>query len=121
MRAELQVRTLFEEAWGEVSHCIDYPRRSQMPMLLQYVSLFTDTASLCESLASAGKLMHEFDGLMVQNGSRARQREKEVCALLLRKLDFLQHVSPSAARLGIRPSQIPAAVALKILRGKTPA
>jgi len=28
IRAELQVRTLTEEVWGEVSHIVEYPRRS---------------------------------------------------------------------------------------------
>jgi ppGpp synthetase/RelA/SpoT-type nucleotidyltranferase len=121
LRAELQVRTLFEEGWGEVSHEIDYPIPVQSPMLAQYVSLFTEAATLCDELASAGRLLHEIDGLSANMSASARRRRREACTELLEKMDWLQHKSPAAARLAFPPSNIPTEVALQILAGKPPA
>ncbi len=115
-KAELQVRTLFEEAWGEGSHRIDYPRPSQTPLLVQYVSMFTDAAGLCDDLASAARLVKAIDSLGAQRSAVARKKQRELCVQLLAKLDSLQQKSPAAARLAFPPSRIPPEVALRILQ-----
>lgn len=39
MYLEVQVRTLFEEGWGEIDHHILYPYKKQNPMLTEFSEL----------------------------------------------------------------------------------
>jgi putative GTP pyrophosphokinase len=54
---ELQVRTLFEEGWGEASHQTEYPYFVGTPTLERLLIPMSALAGLGDSFASAAKLM----------------------------------------------------------------
>lgn len=118
LMAELQVRSLFEEAWGEVSHRIDYPIPGETPLLVQFVSLMSDLCGVSDEIASAARSLHELEGLDARRGSRARARRSELWDLFLEKTEFLLNKSPSAARVAILPKQIPADLELQVLKAR---
>jgi ppGpp synthetase/RelA/SpoT-type nucleotidyltranferase len=116
--AELQVRTLLEEAWGEASHRIDYPIPSETPLVGQYVSLMSDLCCFSDEIASAARILKEHELLAGRPGKQARARREELWAAFQAKTDYLCNHSPSVARVAIPPRQIPTALAHKVLRGR---
>ena len=46
MYLEVQVRTLFEEGWGEIDHHILYPYKKQNPMLTEFSELLNRLAGM---------------------------------------------------------------------------
>ncbi len=49
---EVQVRTLFEEGWGEIDHHILYPYKKQDPMLTEFSELLNRLAGMGDEMAS---------------------------------------------------------------------
>lgn len=49
---EIQVRTLFEEGWGEIDHHILYPYKKQDPMLTEFSELLNRLAGMGDEMAS---------------------------------------------------------------------
>ncbi|MBE3037751.1 MAG: RelA/SpoT domain-containing protein [Chloroflexi bacterium] len=49
---ELQVRTLFEEAWSEIDHHIRYPRRSGDPHLAEFLTIFNRLAGSSDEMGT---------------------------------------------------------------------
>lgn len=50
--AELQVRTLFEEAWSEVDHRVRYPRESDNIYLADFLNLFNRIAGSADEMGT---------------------------------------------------------------------
>ncbi len=50
--AELQIRTLFEEAWSEIDHQIRYPRASDDSRLDQFLEMFNRLAGSADEMGS---------------------------------------------------------------------
>ena len=48
--AEIQVRTLFEEAWSEIDHQLSYPDRTAPPLIAQLVSIFNGLSGYADQL-----------------------------------------------------------------------
>lgn len=48
---ELQVRTMFEDAWGEVDHDVRYPYNTGNTALSDYLALLSRTAGACDEMA----------------------------------------------------------------------
>lgn len=49
---EIQLRTLFEEAWGEIDHSIVYPNYVDTPFMLQYTALLNRLTGLADEMGS---------------------------------------------------------------------
>ena len=47
---EIQVRTVFEEAWSEIDHTIRYPYNVNDPILLGYLSIFNSLAGNADAM-----------------------------------------------------------------------
>lgn len=55
--AELQVRTIFEEAWSEIDHTVRYPNQSHDPSLESFLSVFNRVAGLADEMGSLASLI----------------------------------------------------------------
>ncbi len=53
MRCEIQVRTLMEEVWGEVSHTINYPEETDIICCREQLKVLARTASGCTRLVDS--------------------------------------------------------------------
>lgn len=49
---EIQIRTLFEEGWGEIDHDILYPRKLDNPMLMEYSELLNRLSGMGDEMGS---------------------------------------------------------------------
>jgi ppGpp synthetase/RelA/SpoT-type nucleotidyltranferase len=49
---EIQVRTLYEESWGEIDHAIVYPKYTNNPIMKQYTELLNRMSGLADEMAS---------------------------------------------------------------------
>lgn len=49
---EIQVRTLFEEAWGEVDHDVLYPYHKDDSVLVDYSKLINRAAGMCDEMSA---------------------------------------------------------------------
>lgn len=59
---ELQVRTLFEEGWGEIDHHILYPYKKQDPMLTEFSELLNRLAGMGDEMASFYRRLQNVPG-----------------------------------------------------------
>ncbi|MCX7748394.1 MAG: hypothetical protein N2645_16140 [Clostridia bacterium] len=57
--AEIQVRTVFEEAWSEIDHRIRYPYDIDNPILSEYLVIFNRLAGSADEMGSFIKLLKE--------------------------------------------------------------
>lgn len=55
--AELQVRTIFEEAWSEIDHTIRYPYDLDNPILKQYLLMFNRLAGNADEMGTYIKFL----------------------------------------------------------------
>jgi ppGpp synthetase/RelA/SpoT-type nucleotidyltranferase len=53
LRIELQLRTLMEEVWGEVSHVIDYPKRTRSVACREQLKALARLTSGCTRLVDS--------------------------------------------------------------------
>jgi len=58
---EVQVRTLFEEAWGEIDHSINYPERTNKMASIEQLRVLSKLVSTGSRLADAIFKVHESD------------------------------------------------------------
>lgn len=56
---EIQVRTLMEEVWGEVSHTIDYPHQSEELACREQIKVLARATSTCTRLVDSIFRSHE--------------------------------------------------------------
>lgn len=66
---EVQVRTLFEEGWGEIDHHILYPYKKKDPMLAEFSELLNRLSGMADEMASFYRRL--------QNVSRAEFPDKK--------------------------------------------
>ncbi len=59
---EIQVRTLFEEGWGEIDHHILYPRKKDDPMLKEFSELLNRLAGMGDEMGSFYRRLQEVPG-----------------------------------------------------------
>lgn len=67
--AELQVRTLAEELWGEVTHVIDYPTPCPSPACREQIRVLARVASSCTRVVDA--IFHTYENF---TATRKRRR-----------------------------------------------
>lgn len=56
---EIQVRTLFEEAWGEIDHSINYPEKTEQAATVEQLRVLSKLVSTGSRLADAIFKIHE--------------------------------------------------------------
>jgi GTP pyrophosphokinase len=49
---EIQVRTVFEEAWSEIDHIIRYPYDTENPLINEYLAIFNRIAGSADEMGS---------------------------------------------------------------------
>lgn len=57
--AEIQVRTLFEEAWSEIDHKVRYPDSNNEALLTEYLVIFNRLAGSADEMGSFIKLLKQ--------------------------------------------------------------
>jgi len=112
MFAELQVRTLFEEAWGEISHKIDYPKPTDLPLLTLYIEQLSFYAGTSDTIASAALYLNDFNKIKNKRGTVAAREKEHLWAMFAEKADYL---AKKGVITGILAGQIPAEIARKLI------
>ncbi|MEQ9570103.1 MAG: RelA/SpoT domain-containing protein [Longimicrobiales bacterium] len=80
---EIQVRTIFEEAWAELDHRINYPSPSAFPLVRVCISLFNRMAGQADEMAS-------FVSNLEENLSEEKARREAEIAEFRRKIQDLK-------------------------------
>lgn len=68
---EIQVRTLFEESWGEIDHALVYPYYVDDPVMSQYTQLLNRISGLADEMGSFFKVVERLEA-----SSKDRSRKK---------------------------------------------
>jgi putative GTP pyrophosphokinase len=71
---EIQIRTVFEEAWAEIDHIVRYPRKTENPELAGFLKLFNSFAGTADDMGTY--LMTLRAWLSDHNDSVKRERER---------------------------------------------
>jgi ppGpp synthetase/RelA/SpoT-type nucleotidyltranferase len=91
--AELQVRTVFEEAWSEIDHLVRYPNLTDDPVLNHFLGLFNRTAGMADEMGTfLQRLRNELqrrqaqaDDAIAAHQNRIAALEEQVAALNIEK------------------------------------
>jgi putative GTP pyrophosphokinase len=89
---EVQVRTLFEEAWGEVDHHIRYPYLQDNPRLQSYFSLCAAVSGFADELSSITRLQKQDLELESEESPEAYRRRVELADQIVAATDRLPHL-----------------------------
>lgn len=73
--AELQVRTIFEEGWSEIDHCVRYPRRSDDVYLADFLAIFNRLAGSADEMGTFIQVLSRFAGEQFQ---KIAERDKTI-------------------------------------------
>ncbi len=80
--AELQVRTLFEEAWSEVDHRVRYPRESDNVYLADFLNLFNRIAGSADEMGTFIQALSQYVAQQeVQQAQTERQLKETISQL----------------------------------------
>lgn len=97
MYLEVQVRTLFEEGWGEIDHHILYPYKKQNPMLTEFSELLNRLAGMGDEMASFYRRLQDVPGdafldkkSMVNVRREYETHETQVGCVELEKIETVQ-------------------------------
>lgn len=104
--AEIQVRTLFEEAWGEVNHSVVYPYFQKHPLLKKFASIMSLLGGKADT---GGSLMRVTKSLTVKRRPRGKKSRKEFQRLVTQygeRLKVFLDEPNSISRLLLDPSQL---------------
>lgn len=75
--AEVQVRTIFEEAWSEIDHTVRYPYDMDNPLLGQYLLIFNRLAGSADEMGSfILNLRNYFQKIQEENQKINQEKEK---------------------------------------------
>lgn len=73
--AEIQVRTLFEEAWSEISHAVRYPDDTESRLLKIFTNTSSEYAGQLDEVSSIARLLKQEEELRNQNPSKIRDEK----------------------------------------------
>ena len=79
---EVQVRTIFEEAWGEIDHIVNYPQRAKNALLKNNLTILNRIAGLGDELGSFSFNLHEYLNEVAKNVRELEKENEERQALL---------------------------------------
>lgn len=69
---EIQVRTVFEEAWSEIDHITRYPYDMDNPILIEYLAIFNRIVGSADEMGTFLKKMKKEVGIK-KNGEHERE------------------------------------------------
>jgi putative GTP pyrophosphokinase len=90
-RVEIQIRTLFEEAWGEVSHRATYPEKRNEAPVVRSLDRLSNTAGLADYLASVIYQLTVFHGRL---GKATDAEVREFEKIIGEKFQYLSKCNP---------------------------
>ena len=74
LRVELQVRTLFDEAWSEIDHTLRYPRQSDDETLTAFLVIFNRLAGFGDEMGMYAK---QLSSTLRDKGAQLREAERQ--------------------------------------------
>ena len=86
---EIQVRSMFEDAWGEISHAVDYPKRSfakgrreprEIGMLRSYLAVIGRNVGAADLLADAMSALRQMANVRMAGGPGWRGRHDRLAS-----------------------------------------
>ena len=81
---EIQVRTLYEEAWSEIDHKLRYPYNLQSEMLKNYTDIMNRLTGLGDEMGTfINDYIHSFQETLVSGGCD----DNEVYQFILEKME----------------------------------
>ena len=88
--AELQVRTLFEEAWSEIDHQVRYPRKSSDVALAKFLAIFNGLAGSADEMGTFIKALRSRLIANEEVVAEQRREKSELEQKLTRSISQLQ-------------------------------
>lgn len=71
---EIQIRTVFEEAWAEIDHIVRYPRKTDNPELAGFLKLFNSFAGTADDMGTYLMTLREWLGKQKNLADTERKR-----------------------------------------------
>jgi putative GTP pyrophosphokinase len=135
--AEIQVRTLFEEAWSEIDHQLNYPELTAPPLIAQLVSIFNGLSGYADQLGpyiralsrSLSKSANDYDAAMKERESlvgaldlerKAKNKSTREKELLQKTIDHLRQEQSRFAAYAYAPPPIASLYAPEFSKPSTP-
>ncbi|HXH31862.1 MAG TPA: hypothetical protein VNJ01_13710 [Bacteriovoracaceae bacterium] len=75
IRAELQVRTIFEEGWGEVDHRVRYPHNMADPLIKAMSDVLNRSAGSSDEMSS---FMQQLHGFLANQKAALEERDQQI-------------------------------------------
>ena len=87
-KCEIQIRTIFEDAWSEIDHLVRYPNNTDNKLLNNYLMMFNRLAGCADEMgtflmamkSNMAQMLQERDGLLNEieslRGTNAKQNKK---------------------------------------------
>jgi len=89
LRAEIQVRSLFEEAWSEIDHQLAYPNHSSDPVLLQCLLIFNSIVGYADQMASFMRYLQENLNFRAEQAATEIEKREAILGEMSAKLDAM--------------------------------
>lgn len=90
LSVEIQSRTLFEEAWGEIDHLVRYPYQMDNELLVRLSSILNRLAGNADELGSYMRYLKRRMDTIESRHDRELREKNELIASLRRKIDLLE-------------------------------
>ncbi|AFG38443.1 hypothetical protein [Spirochaeta africana] len=87
---EVQVRTLFEEAWGEIDHQVRYPHEQDNDLLIRLSSILNRLAGDADELASYMRYFRIRDKRRLRDHQKQLDEKNQVIEKLKQQIDELE-------------------------------
>ncbi|MFW5983100.1 MAG: RelA/SpoT domain-containing protein [bacterium] len=84
--AEIQVRTIFEEAWSEIDHKVRYPYNLDNHLLSHFLVLFNRLAGSADEMGSYVRYLNEQLAMQEEKQKHALARKEEIIQELKKKI-----------------------------------
>jgi GTP pyrophosphokinase len=97
--AEIQVRTIFEEAWSEIDHRIRYPYEMDNPMMTRFLEIFNRLAGHADEMGSFVRYLKEDLGSRDTQYCDALMQQEASVASLKQTVRQLELSGPDKQRL----------------------
>ena len=89
-QVEIQVRTVFEEAWGEIDHVVRYPYDTENELLVRLSSIINRLSANADELGSYMRYLKRRTDVMERRHAEAIRERNETIAALRRKIEQLE-------------------------------
>ena len=99
-KAELQVRTIFEEAWSEIDHTIRYPYDLENPILKQYLLMFNRLAGSADEMGTYIKFLQSELELKERKHTEKIAEREELIEELKSKIEKLKIKKETKIEIG---------------------